>query len=206
MKMKILMCVAIVVGFCILEVNKTKASGNSINKLENIVKIKVDKTKSAYLSGENITLAVAVANFSDKSIYIPVSDPQVFNLYFRIRDSNGVIINNKAMDDPNTTLPSHYYMKNKGKDIIVFPVLEIKEKELILTIIPNALNNYIKELFPGRYYMESSGFPIMLEAKDVISRPNYPNWLWVESTNNTILIKHEPIEIVIEENDDKDQQ
>lgn len=166
---------------------------------ESRISIVVKPLKRSYKPGEAVSLAVAVANHDSQPLYIPVCDPEVFNPYFRIKDANGVIVSAAAIDDPNRTIPGHYYMQQGEKSVSVFPVLEIRERGLILTFIPNALKRHPNQIAAGRYYLETSGFPIIAEPTLVISRPDYPQWLWVdqESTGRTLMVKHEPIEVIV---------
>jgi hypothetical protein len=157
--------------------------------------------KKSFQTDEPVILAIALANFGDKSVYVPVAESQVFEPSFRVKDANGVVIPGAAIDDPNRTVPPHYYVQREGKRVLMSPVLEVKARGLLLTFIPNALKSYRQRLAPGRYYLEPSGFPMILDARSVMSRPDYPNQLWVEATSTasvTTLVKHEPIEIVIE--------
>jgi len=185
------------VGIWFLPIYGVIANEDSVKENESSVSIAVKATKNSYKPGEVITLAVAVANFGNQPFYIPVREPQIFDPYFWIRDANGVIIGSGAIDDPNRPISPHYYMSHKGKSVILFPVLEVKKQGLIISIIPNALKQFRDKLKAGRYYLEADGFPVIFEAPEVISRPDYPKWLWVESTSNIVLIKHKPIEIII---------
>lgn len=162
------------------------------------VTVAAKAAKRSFQVDEPIILGVALANFGDQSVYVPVSESQTFDPYFWVKDANGVVIGGRAIEDPNRTVPEHYYVQRGGKRVLMVPVREIKGRGLLLTFIPNALKDYHQRLAPGRYYLEPVGFPIVMEPRSVISRPDYPNRLWAESISATDMVKHEPIEIVID--------
>jgi hypothetical protein len=154
--------------------------------------------KKSFRAGEPIIIGVALANFGDQSVYVPVSESQIFEPYFWIKDANGLVIGGGVIEDPNRTIHEDHYVEREGKRVLMVPVLEIKEQGVLLTFIPNALQGYGQKLAPGRYYLESFGFPMIFEPRSLMSRADHLNRLWAEAASDTVLVKPEPIELLIE--------
>ena len=174
------------------------ADGGPAEKEEGTVSIAFKAVKSSYKLGEPVNIAVAVANFTDKPVYLPVRENEIFFSDFDVKDINGVRITGRIVGDPNTMPPQHYYMNRDGKKILMSPVFEIPSKGLFLSIIPDVLKGYYQKLKSGQYYIEPFSAGVMQEAPEVTFRPDFPEWLWVETFDITMLIKHDPIEINIE--------
>jgi hypothetical protein len=192
-------CIMLVAGFLNLSISSGMTGEIGETGLHGAISLAVKPEKDFYRLDEAVSLAVAVANHGSQPVYIPVCEPQVFAPYFWVRDANGVNISGGAIDDPNRPIPAHYYMQREGKMVLVFPVVEVKARGLFLTFIHNALKRFRNQITAGRYYLEGSGFPIIVEPTAVISRQDYPQWLWVpqESAERTLLVKHEPIEVTV---------
>ena len=136
--------------------------------------ISIKALKDVYKPGEPVPLVLAIANHGGEAIYIHKLNP-----YIEIKDTNSV----RIMGDPVPTpppSPPHYYMEKEGKRIYVVPVFKIGGPEVILELIPDAIERYHKHLSEGNYYLRANATKAVYHESSLIFRQDFPNQLWVE--------------------------
>lgn len=141
--------------------------------------ITVKALKDVYEPGEPVPLVVAIANHGSEPVYISLPGPYVIDPYIEVKDANGV----RIMGDPVPTpppSPPHYYMEKEGKRIYVVPVFKIGGPEVILELIPDAIERYHKHLSEGNYYITAIATEAPYDKSSLIFRQDFPNQLWVE--------------------------
>ncbi len=158
-----------------------------------MVTAKAIALKEVYNLTEPIPLVVAIANHSQKPVYIHMDQPGILTPFIELEDANGV----RIMGDPVPTPPPpprYYYING----MFTVPVVKIEGMDVMLAVIPDALERYHKYLEEGTYYLTPGDVSVIHEVSSVIIREDVPHPLWIDPSSDMIRLGHKLNTIKVE--------
>lgn len=166
-------------------------------KYEKNITVTARALKGVYDPNEPVPLMLAIANHGSEPVYLSTDQPEIFDGYVRVRDSDGAEIMGEPIPTPPPP-PIHYYMVKGGNRIFTVPLSKIDGAGVMISLMADALKIYHNHISPGIYELDPGVIEIIHEVGPLIVREDVPHRLWVEPQSPMVRVRHKLNTIKVE--------
>ena len=155
--------------------------GKDHAEYEKAITVALKTLKDIYEPGEAVPLVLTVSNHGSKPVYSIISESDYLSGFAFVSDANEMLVGHDPIPDPNTPVPSYYYMKKGGKKVFTVPAYEIPGASVRTLRIADALRLHHKHISEGTYSLSLGYVELLHDAESsIIVREGLPFRLWIE--------------------------